>query len=305
MKLRSLRFLTAQGFKNIWDHRLMSVASVGVLVACMLMLGIAIALSQNIEVMLGALEKQNVVMVYFNDGYSEEQAVDATNRIAALNNVEKAVFVSKEEGLSRQREKLGEEYAALFEWVENENPLPHAAQITLRDLSRFDETMTAIRAVRGVESLGEQRDIAVKITAIRSIVNNAGFWVIVLLVVISLVIVANTIKVTMYTRKREINIMKAVGATNSFIRLPFIIEGMVLGVLAGCISIGGLYFIYKSATKAFISTFAGIQAVSFSSFVWPLFGVFLAIGVLVGVVGSVVSIGKYLRHEGSEFNAIS
>lgn len=304
MKLRSLRYLTVQGFKNIWAHRLMSVASIGVLVACMLMLGIAIALSQNIELMLGTLENQNVVFVYYVEDYTEEQAVDATNHIAELDNVRTAEFVSKEEGLERQKDKMGQEYDALFAWVDGENPLPHAAQVTLQDLSRFDETMEQIKAVEGVKSLGEQREIAMKITAIRSIVNNAGFWIIALLTAISLVIVANTIKVTMYTRKREINIMKAVGATNSFIRLPFVIEGIVLGVLAGGISTGMLYFIYKAAIKSFVATF-NMQAVGFSTFAWPLLGAFILLGVLVGVVGSLASIGKYLRHEGSEFNAIS
>ncbi len=304
MKLTSVRYLTLQGFKNIWAHRMMSIASVGVLVACMLMLGIAVVLSQNIELMLGSLEQQNVVMVYYQEDYSEEQAVEATHQIADLENVRTADFVSKEEGLERQKQTMGEEYSALFDWVVDENPLPHAAQVVLRDLTLFDETLEQIRSVEGVDQLSEQRDVAQKITAIRSIVNNAGFWIIVLLTAISLVIVSNTIRVTMYARKREINIMKAVGATNSFIRLPFVIEGVVLGILAGCISIGALYFIYKAAIKAFVATFS-MQAVGFSTFVWPLLGAFILLGVAVGVVGSVLSIGKYLRREGSEFNAIS
>lgn len=282
----------------------MSIASVGVLVACMLMLGIAIALSQNIELMLGTLENQNVVYVYFDESYTEEQAVDATNKIAELDNIRTVEFVSKEEGLERQKEKMGEEYSALFTWVDDENPLPHAAQVTLNSLEEFDQTIEQLQAIEGVDKLGEQREIAMKITAIRSIVNNAGFWIIALLTAISLVIVANTIKVTMYTRKREINIMKAVGATNSFIRLPFVIEGIVLGILSGVISTGMLYFIYKAAIKAFVTTF-GMQAVGFSTFVWPMLGAFIIMGVAVGVIGSLASIGKYLRHEGSEFNAIS
>ena len=304
MKLTSVRYLTLQGFKNIWAHRMMSIASVGVLVACMLMLGIAVVLSQNIELMLGSLEQQNVVLVYYQEDYSEEQAVEATHQIADLENVRTADFVSKEEGLERQKQTMGEEYSALFDWVVDENPLPHAARVVLRDLTLFDETLEQIRSVEGVDQLSEQREVAQKITAIRSIVNNAGFWIIVLLTAISLVIVSNTIRVTMYARKREINIMKAVGATNSFIRLPFVIEGVVLGILAGCISIGALYFIYKAAIKAFVATF-NMQAVGFSTFVWPLLGAFVLLGVAVGVIGSVLSIGKYLRREGSEFNAIS
>lgn len=303
MKLRSLRFLLVEGLKNIWAHRLMSIASVGVLVACMLMMGVAIALSFNIDMMLGKIEDQNVIMVFYKDGISEEEALTATEKIANIANVKTAEFISKEEGLERQKEDMGSDYAPLLNWLEGENPLPDGAQVTLNDLEQFDATIESIRQVDGVDSIEEQRAIAQKLSALRSIVNNAGFWIIALLVIISLVIVANTIKVTMYARKLEISIMKAVGATNGFIRLPFVIEGVTIGIGAGVISIGLLYFIYKAAIKAFEATFGAI-AVPFSSFVWPLFGAFVLMGALVGAFGSIVSIGKYLRREGSEFNAI-
>lgn len=304
MKVRSFRFLLVEGFKNVWAHRLMSIASIGVLIACMLMMGIAVVLSYNIDRALGSIENQTVIMVFFKDGMTEEEALATTEEIGRVPNVKTVEYISKEEGLDRQQEEMGPDYAPLFDWVATENPLPDGAQVTMENLEQFDQTVSNIQAIEGVDTIREQREIAHKLTAVRSIINNAGFWIIALLLVISLVIVANTIKVTMYARKLEISIMKAVGATNWFIRLPFIIEGVTLGVTAGLLSTGLLYFIYKAAIKAFESTFS-VTAVPFSSFVWPLLGGFVLMGAVVGAFGSVVSIGKYLKREGSEFNAIS
>ena len=305
MKLRTFRYLLGEGFKNIWSHRLMSVASAGVLMACMLMMGIVISLTYNIDSFVHIIEDQAVVMVFFEDGLSRGDAIAATEKLAALDNVKNCEFVSREDGLDRQREIMGEEYAALFDWVEEENPLPDSAQVTVGDLSFMEQTVDAIKSVPGVSTVKQQQNVVKKLAAIRSTINIVGVWVILLLLVIALVIVSNTIKITMYTRKLEINIMKAVGATNRFIRTPFVIEGMTLGVIAGVLSTGILYFIYKLAERTFVSAFNVSGFVPFTSFAFYLLGAFVIMGAIVGSLGSAISIGKYLRHEGSEFNAIT
>lgn len=303
MKARSVKFLTASGLKNIWSHRLMSIASVGVLVACMLMMGIAVVLTFNIDNVVSTLEDQNVVLVFFDDEMSEEDAIVTCTKLQDVDNVKSVDFISKSEGLDRQKELMGNEYEELFNWIADENPLPDGAQVTMDDINEFDQTLVRLRAVDGVKSVRDQRNVAATLAAVRSIINKAGFWVIALLLVISLVIVSNTVKVTMYTRKLEINIMKAVGATNSFIRLPFIIEGMALGVIAGVLSTGLLYLLYKSAEQTFFETFS-TRFVPFTSFGWYVFGGFMLMGILIGSIGSALSISKYLRYEGSDFNAI-
>ena len=306
MKIRSFNYLLGEGFKNVWSHRLMSVASAGVLMACMLMIGIVWAISLNISNAVNLIEDQNVVLAFFDDELSREDAVATTEKIGKLDNVKTCVFVSREEGLQRQKEAMGEEYAPLWDWVEDENPLPDSCQITVNDLERFDQTLLAIRSVSGVSTIRQQRDVVTKLSGIRSIINTIGVWVIALLLIISLVIVSNTIKITMYTRKLEINIMKAVGATNSFIRMPFVIEGMVLGIIAGISSTGILYLLYKLAERTFATSFGTLSSfIPFSTFVFPLLIGFVLIGAFIGSLGSVISIGKYLRHEGSEFNAIA
>ena len=159
MKLRTFRYLLGEGFKNIWSHRLMSVASAGVLMACMLMMGIVISLTYNIDSFVHIIEDQAVVMVFFEDDLSRGDAIAATEKLAALDNVKNCEFVSREDGLDRQREIMGEEYAALFDWVEEENPLPDSAQVTVGDLSFMEQTVDAIKSVPGVSTVKQQQNV--------------------------------------------------------------------------------------------------------------------------------------------------
>lgn len=306
MKLSSLRYLIAEGFKNVWVHRLMSIASVGVLLACMVMMGVALLLSVNVDSALGNLEDQTSFVVFFDDQMSQEQAENITyNVLANVENINKDTikFISKEEGLASQQQVMGDEYAALLEYLKDDNPLPHAAQCTIEDVEKFESTILAVRAIQGVDHINEQGEVFKKLSSVRSMINNAGFWIVALLFVISVAIVTNTIRITMFSRKLEINIMKAVGATDTFIRIPFMIEGMLLGILSGIISTGLLYFIYKASTSAIESSF-GMNVVPFTSIAPYLLIGFMVMGVLTGVISSLISIGKYLRREGSEFNAI-
>lgn len=305
MKFRTFRYLLSEGFKNVWSHRLMSVASSGVLMACMLMIGIVFSISANIDNYVSEIQKNAVVMAFFKDDFSRDDALAATEAIKNLDNISSVRFVSKEEGLSTQEDSMGEEYKEIFAILQDDNPLPDGVQITISDLEQYNQTVESIRAVNGIDIIRQRGDYVDKLVAIRSVINIIGTGVILLLLIISLAIVSNTIKITMFTRKLEINIMKAVGATNRFIRTPFVIEGMLLGIIAGVVSTGLLYFIYKLAEQTLMSSFTGLGAfVPFTQFAFPLLGAFILMGALVGSIGSAISIGKYLRHEGSEFNAI-
>lgn len=347
MKLRSVSYLSKEGVKNMWANRLMTVASVGVLVACMVLIGLAILVSLNLNVAIGNLEKQNVIRVFFNDKtsviygnasekynpessqstssnednkidfdaipedayliHNEEEAKALCDRLAKIENVANVEYVSAEDALKEVKEsgQLPEGSAEYFDFDdEYGNPISCGAVVTLEDMSVFSETLKTIESVDGVDATQSHADIANKINAIKNGVTIAGVWIIAILLIISLVIVSNTIRVTMYSRKLEISIMKAVGATNSFIRLPFIIEGVMIGLVSAVISMGILYFCYRVAIEAICSALGNMEAISFLS-VFPLIlGVFAIIGVLSGVVGSVIMIRKYLKKEGSEFTAI-
>ncbi len=303
MKLRSIKYLTVEGLKNMWVNRLMSIASIAVLIACMLLMGAAIIFSLNVDKALGVLRDQSIVMVYMQDGRSEVENKATANTIRDLDNVKEATFVPQAEGLESLLDTFGEDAESLFTFVEGENPLPDAVQVKLDDLNRFDATVSAIQKVEGVDSVNSMRETAMRVNSISRLINIAGFWIIGLLIITALVIISNTIRITMNSRKLEISIMKAVGATNNFIRFPFVVEGVVLGVAAAGITMVIIYFVYKAVLGAIQESMMTQGAVPFTSFMWPLLGIFLLLGVLAGAIGSLISLGKYLRKEGSEFRA--
>ncbi|MBE6796908.1 MAG: ABC transporter permease [Ruminococcaceae bacterium] len=330
MKLSSMRYLTKEGIKNIWVNRLMTIASIGVLVACMVLIGLAMLISFNVDLALGNLEKQNVVMVFFNDKnsviYADENPVDADKvtddmylihneqeareviaEIEKIANVEKGVeYISKEKALENLKESVLAGKEQYFDFLDEEggNPLSDGAKITLSSMENFEKTVEKISKVKGIDSVQSQADIAKTINSIKSGVSVAGTWIIAILLVISLVIVSNTIRVTMYNRKLQISIMKAVGATDAFIRIPFVVEGVVIGIISALLSECVVYFCYRLAIDTIMGTLGTTQIVEFGDVAWLLLGIFAIIGVIAGIIGSVVMISKYLRKEGSEFSAI-
>ncbi len=327
---KSFSYLTKEGFKNIWANRLMSFASIGVLVACMVIIGIAIILASNFNIAMNSLEKENVVMVYMEDKnsvlypidgssvptdknipdsaysvHNEEEALAICDKIKALSNVESVEYISAEQALENYKENFVDNDAKYLMYFEgDENPMPMGAKVTLVSLDNFDATIKSIEAVEGVNLVVSSSDIAQRIVNIRNAVEIAGFWVIAILMIISLVIVSNTIRVTMYNRKLEISIMKAIGATDWFIRWPFLIEGMMLGIISAVISIGVTYAIYSLAGEKIKAALETSSLMPFRSIVLTLVLVFLGIGILAGIIGSVIILSKYLKKEGSEFRAI-
>lgn len=363
MKMGSMKYLVGEGVKNTWVNRLMSLASVGVLVACMVIIGLAILISENVNKAVGNLEQQNVVMAYMKDYswalygdkdtssvtssadssaaaassgaassaasssqntsseekadengikqsdyivHSEEEAKALCDEIAKLDNVASVTYVSPDEALESVKKSMLEGQESYFSFLDekNGNPMSGAAKIQMKDMSRFDETLEQVKKIDGISAVQSQSDLAEKITAIKKGIGIAGFWIIAILMVIALVIVSNTIRVTMYNRKLEISIMKAVGATDSFVRIPFVVEGMLIGVVSALIAEGLLYFCYRVATETIIGTLGTSDIVHYSDVAGWLLLVFIGIGIFAGVLGSVIMISKYLRREGSEFAAI-
>ena len=342
MKMRSVKYLVGEGFSNVWVNRLMTLASVGVLVACMVVIGLAILISENVNKAVGNLEQQNVVMVYMKDYnwalyaekpeqpaqdegqqsdeqpdqngikpsdyviHNEEEAKAFCEKIEKLDNVKKAEYISSEAGLETVKKNMLDGQEEYFTFLNDDygNPLSAAAKVTMTDMALFDDTLKQINKIDGVDTIQSQGELADKITAIKRGIAVAGFWIIAILMLISLIIVSNTIRVTMYNRKLEISIMKAVGATNSFVRVPFVVEGMIIGVISALLSEGILYFCYRVATETISTTLGTSDIVRYGDVAVFLLFVFLGIGLFAGVLGSAIMINKYLRKEGSEFAAI-
>lgn len=296
MRFGSLRYLIKEGFRNIWQNRFMSIASIGVLVSCLLLTGGAYLVFVNIDNAFDWVYGQNVVVAFAEEGTTEEQAAALLEELRGLPNVSDVEFISKEESLEKYKDSIPE---ATYQDMQGENnPMPDSCVVTFEDLTQFDATLARIQQIPEVEDVSYNADIASTLTNIRHIILVVGGWIIVMLLLVSLFIIANTIKLTVYNRRLEISIMKSVGATNAFVRIPFIIEGMVLGLAAGGVAYGLLYFIYTrlSGLFQFGSLMQGL--VDFSEVWWIVLAGFLAIGMLTGVAGSAISMRKYLKEEG-------
>lgn len=296
MRFGSLRYLIKEGFRNIWQNRFMSIASIGVLVSCLLLTGGAYLVFVNIDNAFDWVYGQNVVVAFAEEGTTEEQAAALLEELRGLPNVSDVEFISKEESLEKYKDSIPE---ATYQDMQGENnPMPDSYVVTFEDLTQFDATLARIQQIPEVEDVSYNADIASTLTNIRHIILVVGGWIIVMLLLVSLFIIANTIKLTVYNRRLEISIMKSVGATNAFVRIPFIIEGMVLGLAAGGVAYGLLYFIYTrlSGLFQFGSLMQGL--VDFSEVWWIVLAGFLAIGMLTGVAGSAISMRKYLKEEG-------
>ena len=299
MKGTSLKYLTHEGFRNGWVNRLMSLASVTVLMACLIIMGAGIMIYFNINNVVDKVQSQNVVMVYVADDASEDETTQIGTSLKGISNVESCEFVPKEVAFQEQIQSMGGD-AALFEGFD-EIPLPDAYKVTVKDLSQFENTVSQIKQINKVDSVRENSDLASKLLSLRHAVSIVSVGLVIMLFLVALFIISNTIRITMFSRKLEISIMKAVGATNWFIRWPFMIEGMILGTISGIVSLGVLWGLYAVAEKVFAQTLSliGFSLVPFSEYWWQILLVFVAIGLFTGGFGSLVSMAKYLKEQGS------
>lgn len=298
MKLSSLRYLTREGFRNIWQNWYMSMASVAVLVACLLLSGAAYLVLENVNHAFNWVYGQNVVVVFAETDSTEEEVTALGDSLKALDNVEKVDFLSKEESLEKYGNSLPE---ATFESLQGENnPLPDSYIVSFKDLSLFDDTISKIEALPKVDEASYDGDIADTLIMVRKVALTVGLWTVLLLLLVSLFIIVNTIKLTVYNRRLEIYIMRSVGATDAFIRIPFMVEGMTLGVCSALVSFVVVWLLYDKILKLIPATASLFSLIPFAD-VWAtlLLG-FLAIGALTGMTGSAIATGKYLHKEGSE-----
>lgn len=296
MRANDIKYLVGEGLRNTWRNRFMALASVGVLIICLLLTGFSYLFFVNIDHLFQTAYEQNVVAVYLNEGLDETTTAQVGERLQALDNVAKISFISKEESLERYSQELP---AEIYESYQGENnPLPDTYIVSLHDLENFQASLTAIEQVEGVESVSYDGNIAATLSRVRRIVLAVSGALIVVLLAVSLFIIVNTIKLTVYSRRLEIYIMKSVGATDSFVRLPFVVEGVLMGLLAGGIGYGLIYLLYRWLAQRF--TFGVLLSLVSFRAVWaPLLIGFLVGGVLVGVCGSAISMNKYLKQEGS------
>lgn len=293
-----MRYLTREGLRNVWQNRFMSVASVAVLAACLLLTGLSYLALANVERAFKWVYGQNMVVVFAKTDCTDEQIAAMGDALKAIDNVEKTEFLSKEETLEKYKDSLPQE---TYEGLQGDNnPMPDAYIVTFRNLENFDETVAQIKAIDGVDDASYDGNIAATLRTVRRIALEVGLGVVALLLIVSLFIIANTIKLTVYNRRLEIYIMRSVGATGAFIRIPFMVEGMTLGILSGGVAFFFVWLLYVKLLGLLPQTTALFSLVPFKE-VWGILLLgFVVIGMLTGMLGSAIATGKYLHKEGSE-----
>lgn len=294
MKINNLGYLIKEGFHGIFLHGFMSFAAICVTIACLLIVGSFSILAYNLDVMVEKLNQTSEIMVYVDSSLSDAEARSIGTIINQLSNVEKSVFVSREEALENFIND--HDNNAAFNGVQSED-LRHRYVVTLEDNNLMKQTDQQLQQIAGVAKTNAAYELAEGFTTIQNVLNIVSVALIAMLLIISLLIISNTIKLAMYDRKDEIAIMKMVGATNSFIRLPFVVEGFTLGMVGAVLAFVLEWIIYNGLVDKLTSVDA-LRLFTFVPFegdlLMPMMIVFGGAGLFVGIVGSWTSIRKFM-----------
>ncbi len=294
-------YLIKQGLHNLRANKLMSFASIGVLCACLLITGAAALLGANVNSFADYLGAQNELVVFLADDLSDEDITQIESTIAAHGNIAGYEYISKEEALKEEMAYLGEYGELLAGYTGENNPLPASFRVTVEDLAAITSTVSFLETISGVYYVKTTTELITVLLNIKKVVNYVSWGIVIALSAVSLVVISNTIRLTVFARRKEINIMKFVGATNGFIRLPFLVEGIAIGILAAVFSFAILLSGYWAVLTYFAPNIGGLFAGAGSvvlpveKVALPLAGAFFASGVVVGGLGSAASIRKHLQ----------
>lgn len=300
MKLSGFKYLVGQGTENIWKNKMMAFASFCVMLVSLLLVGMSVLLYMNLNSMIGGVEDKNEVIVYMDEDTSDEELAEFQTQLEQIDNIGSISFYSKEQAFEDLKENMTD-YEMLFDSLEDDNPLIDSFRLRVEDISVISTTISEIGQLDHIYSVRAPMDFVNILTELQKIVSVVFVIVIAALVVISVVIVSNATKASVFMRREEIQIMKYVGATNSFIRIPFFVEGMITGLLAGCVALVITWFGYDSLVELLtgqtniLSVIGMGSIISFRSIAWKVVASYLLVGTFFGACGSMLSMRKHLN----------
>lgn len=286
-------YLLREGVKNIWKNSFMTIASVGILVTCLIIMGSFALATININDNIMKLADDNEIVIFIEDTVPTEQARAMQSEIEAIDNINTVEFIDKntawEEFLATRDD------AQLYRDSIDESPLRDQFVITMKDISLMHETVQNLEQLDNIGYIRYREDVAQNLVRLKNMMMVIAATFMAILVSLSVFIISNTIKLGMFARRKEINIMKYVGATNGFIRLPFMVEGIIIGAISGGIAYGLQWYIYTYLVEKVVGEYQFFNMVPFENYSMLLLIVFMAVALIVGLIGSVVSIRKYLN----------
>ena len=289
----SFIFLVKCAVKSIFKNWILTLASVTVLTICLVTLGSSILLFDNVNLFIDEVGDESQVVIFLDESLTTEQINGIHQQLFQIQNIKNVSYESKEMALQNYLESMGEN-ASLFSDVTSD-VLRNSFIFNIKDLSKFDQTIFEVEKIEGISRIRERREVVDRINDISQVILMLAFWIIAIFIVISILVITNTVKVSVYSRRIEINIMKYVGATDAFIQMPYFIEGIIIGILAGILTLILTYFTYTNILSPIIYDFGLFTPVSFQSRFIPFALFYIVSGALIGMVGSVYPVKKYLN----------
>ena len=295
MKLTNLGYLLKEGIKGIFTHGFMSFAAVCVTVACLLIVGSFSILVYNVNIMVEDLNQTNEILAYVDETLSEADAKSVGTKINMIDNVLRSDFIPREQALEDFIEDHKDEEAS-FSGLDPSD-LRHRFRVVLEDNRLIEQTDADLKAIPGVVKTHAEYELAQGFSTIQDVLHIVSLGIIAVLLAVSLLIISNTVKLAMYDRREEIGIMKMVGATNAFIRLPFVVEGFTLGMLGAALAFGSEWVMYDAMIQKIgeVDALQLFKFVPFEELLIPMIVTFAATGMFVGIVGSWTAIRKFMN----------
>ena len=293
-----ISYLISEGFKSTFKQKKMTSASIIIMCATMLIFGLFFVIGENVNSMINQIKEKQGIQIFIDEDATDDQIQELGNEIRNIDGVNVVTFVSKEDALNTMKTQL-EDYQGVLEGWDEENPFPASFFVTLDDLSLNDSVQEQINKLDFVDEIGSENTTINRLQELANGIQIMTIVILSLLVIISIFIISNTIKLTVHARRREISIMKYVGATNGFIRGPFIIEGIIIGLISAIITLVILGLCYDALIngigESILLQNIGVSLLSFADMFYLILSVYLGLGVGIGILGSVISMRKYLK----------
>jgi cell division transport system permease protein len=290
----NFKYFIKEGFGNIFLHGFMSFAAVSIIAACLLITSCVTLIAVNIDIKIKDLQAESEIVVFIDENVPRSAAQALESRLLEIDNIHSAEFLTKEEELDQYREQLDENASLLDGFDDTNNPLRDSYHIRLKNIEQMESTVDEIRQIQEIKNIRVDEDTVSMLVKIRKVFEIVSLVLVAALGGISLFIISNTVKLALFARREEIAIMKMVGATNWFIRWPFIIEGFVIGVMGSIIAFFAQWGIYYKLSDVVSTTIGVFSLVEFRTILTPVLGIIVLAGALIGVLGSALTIRKFL-----------
>lgn len=294
MKIRTMRYFISESLQSFWRNSFMSIASIATVALSLFILGIFMTMVANLDYFVDNLESQVQISVYLKDDLTTDQVMSVGKRLKELPDVKEIQFTNKDQAMDALKERMKDQPGILAA-LDGKNPLPSSYEITFTNPEAVKKTAAIVATYPEVESSHYGQAIVEQLFKITTIIRWGGIALIIFLTLATLFIISNTIRLTVFARRKEIGIMKYVGATNWFIRWPFLLEGLLLGFIGGLIADFALFQFYEFVTVAIHESLAFLPLVSIYPFMYQTGGILLVISMIIGAIGSTISLKRYMK----------